>query len=853
MIIFLYSDKNYEYQAIACIKSLQRCIADSDKIVYFTIDFDSEYEQKNLQKIKGKFLNSYPSFNFHKTEISLKMLELFPDEQDFIYTDSDVIFSDRFDPNNVKCNTTYPIASFGPHALPFIFETDKETGKRIEYNHYALMNKMNVQRESQRYVWSCFYSYNRKCKDFFEELLSIYNNQELMSNRKMFFPFSDETPFNVCLWKREANKNLGFAFVNTHLLSTVKRVEEENVSKSLGGEIKDLYGYAWDYIHDSKKVLFYHGCKEKENIDEIMGYLDGLAVENAKKQPPMKVFKNDQSNKAKKIAIVTLYDKNYFEFAKYSVPNKLQYANIHKYDLICFEGVLDPNRTAHWSKIKAIQYALNDYDWVWWIDIDSIVMNFDIKLESIIDENYDMIFTSNEHSFLSNGSSFFKSSELVKNFLSESYELKLDYLKDINPNVFDHEQQPMRRLLKNEKKYLDKTKFVDERTCNSFCKTNNPDVLKYYPRWNEGKNIYQDGDFVIQFCGRTIAERLNVMFDYILPKNVSVILSADNDDVIKKQTESLNGSRYKLDIFTPKKYQRKFASYSQLVNYSVNETNNEFMVYVNPKTVIDASELDRIIKLLFSGYCFVATVGLGLFGASKQIFREVGMLDERFLGGEYEDNDFAMRLKMYGKAVYAYFDYSKYSYSQANSKYDPIRGITKSKYQDKWNMVGENKFMIAAQELEFDKISHRHIGENLIKYSWYQYEYSDISPDYAVFNSARNSEIQIVNKKKVKKIRTVATRIVLSESGEFFISCNSESLKFNPINVKIVFTDFQTHHSIAEYVLHANTWWGIPLDKNIKHELRLFHNGNTIFRTFLIDPMDITLNFKLDINDYDDQ
>ena len=45
--------------------------------------------------------------------------------------------------------------------------------------------------------------------------------------------------------------------------------------------------------------------------------------------------------------------------------------------------------------------------------------------------------------------------------------LKPKSLKNIDVNIFDHEQQSMRLLVLNETIYKEKTKLINERVCNS--------------------------------------------------------------------------------------------------------------------------------------------------------------------------------------------------------------------------------------------------------------------------------------------------------------------------------------------------------------------------------------------------
>lgn len=260
----MYTDKNCEYQAIACIQTLLPRIRPTDKIVYYTIGFNSDYEANNLYKMKIGY-KDYPTFHYYKAELSLLTMDLFPHEEHFLFTDTDVLFSKRFNPALVEHTHEYPLASFGPHEYPFIYETIN--GEQIIYNETKLMDYLGVKQRSLRYVWSCIYSFNRKCRDFMEEYTSFCKNEYLIARRKYYFPFHDETSFNVCLFKRNASQSLGYAFVNTHNPDLVKIVETNDIKDKRVGMNIDALGNDWEYIHDSEKVIMYHGFKNKTQID----------------------------------------------------------------------------------------------------------------------------------------------------------------------------------------------------------------------------------------------------------------------------------------------------------------------------------------------------------------------------------------------------------------------------------------------------------------------------------------------------------------------------------------------------------------------------------------------------------
>jgi hypothetical protein len=270
MIIFMYSNKVCEHQAIACIRSLEPRIMDDVQIVYFTIGFISTFTSKQLIKVPIPERN-YPTFHYYKAELSLDVIRMFPEETNFVFTDTDVLFSHRIDFTKLTHTQSYPLGVFGPHEYPYIWE--KINGEMIVYDEKKLMQYLNVQQRSVNYQWSCLYTFNKDCVDFFEEYTSLCKNEYLIQRRKYYFPVHDETAFNVCLWKRGATESLGYAFVNTHKLKTVKLIEESNIQHNRLGENIDALGADWEYIHDSTQVMFYHGFKEQKSTEEALNYL----------------------------------------------------------------------------------------------------------------------------------------------------------------------------------------------------------------------------------------------------------------------------------------------------------------------------------------------------------------------------------------------------------------------------------------------------------------------------------------------------------------------------------------------------------------------------------------------------
>lgn len=90
-----------------------------------------------------------------------------------------------------------------------------------------------------------------------------------------------------------------------------------------------------------------------------------------------------------KIGIIVLYGKGAVgewgdDVMKQVLNNRHTYANLHGYDIINANTLIDPSRPVAWSKILAIQYHLPNYDYVMYIDMDAVIMQPSITVESLI-------------------------------------------------------------------------------------------------------------------------------------------------------------------------------------------------------------------------------------------------------------------------------------------------------------------------------------------------------------------------------------------------------------------------------------------------------------------------------------
>jgi len=206
-------------------------------------------------------------------------------------------------------------------------------------------------------------------------------------------------------------------------------------------------------------------------------------------------------------------------------------------------------------------------------------------------------------------------------------------------------------------------------------------------------------------------------------EKASVCFMAQDLSLAKEQFAAIDLSDLEFEMvpyFSAERNAILYSSFSQMINEAIDDTDCEFMIFINPKTIATARDLNLLLEKLSSGYCFACLFGFAFFATSKQLIREIGMLDEKFAAGEYEDNDFILRMRLHGKAVWWGQDWSKYGYYK--SPCPPERGSSLSFFWKKWRWTGSSA---KSTDLCEKEISRRHAARREdISRSWLGWERS---------------------------------------------------------------------------------------------------------------------------------
>ena len=105
-------------------------------------------------------------------------------------------------------------------------------------------------------------------------------------------------------------------------------------------------------------------------------------------------MERDLGTSRPRIMVVGTYNQKYDELAQLTIESNFRrYCSIHNYSLWSDRMPDDFERAPQWRKIKLMieLLELNEADWLFFVDCDCLFMNMAIKVESLIDDEFDII------------------------------------------------------------------------------------------------------------------------------------------------------------------------------------------------------------------------------------------------------------------------------------------------------------------------------------------------------------------------------------------------------------------------------------------------------------------------------
>lgn len=212
------------------------------------------------------------------------------------------------------------------------------------------------------------------------------------------------------------------------------------------------------------------------------------------------------------IAMVSLYTNKYKKLQELTWDkNKKLYCEKYNYKAYLLDtntATVDPNNNYIYDKLgyldpetygvsyikvvglQKIMHDNPDHEWLMWCDGDALITNFNIKIESFLDDNYHFIISPDINS-ISAGIFCIRNSDLGRKYINT-----MVYYK----NHFMHEQDFM---IKTYDMFKDFIKIVPMRTFNSYCFSDYPIYGKYdNPTTKDGLGYsgqWEPGDFIMHW------------------------------------------------------------------------------------------------------------------------------------------------------------------------------------------------------------------------------------------------------------------------------------------------------------------------------------------------------------------
>jgi hypothetical protein len=188
-----------------------------------------------------------------------------------------------------------------------------------------------------------------------------------------------------------------------------------------------------------------------------------------------------------KIGVCTLAMGDKFKQSTYfGRLTKAIYCAKHDYDLLDDEGtdIYDGTRPMPWSKVKLLQKHLADYDYLVWLDGDTIIMNDSVSLESLISsymQDKEFMLCIDNGMILNTGVWFVKNTPYTHRFLKSMYD-RTDLI---------------------DARFWEQAAFIDFYNTNEFDVQNHSMVLPQHMQtvFNCSMYFYKPGCLLIHFLG----------------------------------------------------------------------------------------------------------------------------------------------------------------------------------------------------------------------------------------------------------------------------------------------------------------------------------------------------------------
>ena len=139
--------------------------------------------------------------------------------------------------------------------------------------------------------------------------------------------------------------------------------------------------------------------------------------------PRIPAEKYDKYGSNGNIAIVSLYTEEIKEYAIHSEISIKDYCKKQGYDFHIYRESIDKNSSANWSKASILLKHIDDYDYIVWMDSDTLIFNPNKTFESIIQKAPRKFIWATkdigDHCMINSGVIIFRNHAYIKNIIKK--------------------------------------------------------------------------------------------------------------------------------------------------------------------------------------------------------------------------------------------------------------------------------------------------------------------------------------------------------------------------------------------------------------------------------------------------
>lgn len=125
-------------------------------------------------------------------------------------------------------------------------------------------------------------------------------------------------------------------------------------------------------------------------------------------------------------------------------------------------------------------------------------------------------------------------------------------------------------------------------------------------------------------------------------------------------------------------------SFSKLVNDAIMKCNKDIFIFCSHRVRPTKNDIQTLLNRIDEGHGLVTLYRLACFGFKKELIKRIGLFDERYLVGGWEDDDFNIRLK---EADISYYEDESITYIKGESLWKHPENKPKKSfehYRKKW-------------------------------------------------------------------------------------------------------------------------------------------------------------------------